>query len=172
MMCASSMVWPHIFTAMMLVSVASLSAPETTEPRSDALTHTQAVLAGTGSQRFDGYSGPRTFPKPGKTGSTAELSEDGYQAVAALGSNDEMKTFARRVLRTLSREVQDEGFFSGLVQFYSGEIAVQSFGRLREELIGADWTAPLKLKRHASTSTGFTGSTLETAPKDSATIAP
>lgn len=90
----------------------------------------------------------------------APLSEEGYQRVAALRSNNAMKMFTRRVLRALGREVSCEGGFDGFVPHYSGVFAVQSFERLRKELQNARWTSPSHLRKHADALTGLTFTSL------------
>lgn len=72
---------------------------------------------------------------------TAELSESGYQSVAALHSDTQMKTYARRVLASLDRTVFDENALSGFVQHFSGTLAVQSFAELVSELTKVTWAA-------------------------------
>jgi hypothetical protein len=83
-------------------------------------------------------------------GSTAKLSEEGYQRVVALRSNDEMKAFIRRVLSSEAREVKDESGLSGIVPFYSGVEGKRDLLSLKQELRTAIWvgggegrTAPL-----------------------------
>lgn len=89
----------------------------------------------------------------GLSGATAPISEDGYQLVARLRSNDEMKVFIQRVLASEARTVQDDAALSGIVPFYSGVSAVQSLRFLQAEIRnkeGSPWvgldvgrTAPL-----------------------------
>lgn len=77
-------------------------------------------------------------------GRTAALSEVGYQQIAH--SNHEMKrphmlAFARRILNAAGKVVTDEGALSGLMMWHDGEIAVQTYDRLRDELLRAEWVA-------------------------------
>lgn len=69
-------------------------------------------------------------------GAAAQLDQTGYAAVAATKSQDEMKTFTRRLLSTMKLRVADDSDakLSGLVQWYSGEKDVQDFARLEAEL--------------------------------------
>lgn len=68
------------------------------------------------------------------------LSEEGYQGVARLKSDEAMMSFVRRVLTTMDLEPADEGELSGFVPHFSGTKAVQTFDRLRGELASAPWT--------------------------------
>jgi len=68
-------------------------------------------------------------------GTRVGLSEKGYLDVARLRSNDEMKTFVKRFISELSLKVTDPGGLTGLVPYYSGRKAVQSFASLRIELL-------------------------------------
>jgi len=73
-------------------------------------------------------------------GSTAPLTEEGYQQVAALVSNHEMKAFAHRVLNSEARYVGNAGELTGAIHFYSGRRDVQDLATLKEELRKAWWT--------------------------------
>jgi hypothetical protein len=79
----------------------------------------------------------------GVSGSTADLSEEGYQLVAALKKNEEMKTFMNRILvgHGVPRKVQAgaEANFEALVPEFSGEKQVQSFAILKGALLNAPW---------------------------------
>jgi len=72
-------------------------------------------------------------------GRTAPLTDFGYQKVAALKSNAHMMAFARRILSLNSKVCSDEGALTGLIPYYSGEVAVQSFDQLTHELLSAPW---------------------------------
>ena len=50
-----------------------------------------------------------------------------------------MMAFIRRILDDDEREVTDEGMFKGVVPYYDGEQAVQSFDQLKTELNSASW---------------------------------
>eukprot|EP00928_Gymnodinium_smaydae_P053412 TRINITY_DN37402_c0_g1_i1.p1 TRINITY_DN37402_c0_g1~~TRINITY_DN37402_c0_g1_i1.p1 ORF type:complete len:637 (+),score=101.93 TRINITY_DN37402_c0_g1_i1:22-1932(+) len=68
------------------------------------------------------------------TGGTAPLSEQGYRAVVRLRDDFQMGNFVRRTAASLGLYVADEGRMAGLLPFYSGTKAVQSFASLRSEL--------------------------------------
>lgn len=67
-------------------------------------------------------------------GKTAPLSNQGYNAVAALGSNLEMAEFARRVAEDQHLEVKSERGLKGLVPYYSGDRTRHDFDTLAAEL--------------------------------------
>lgn len=93
---------------------------------------------------------------------TASLSEDGYQVIARLKSNEAMKAYMQRLLKVLGRQVSDEGGFAGFVPYFSGEIAAQNFDKLRQELLEAPWTTKMETQRHVDVKTGMIISTLLT----------
>lgn len=66
-------------------------------------------------------------------GRTAQLSEEGYAAVAARQSNVQMKEFIRRVASEKGMVVE-VGAMNGLVPHHSGKIATQSFDKLVTDL--------------------------------------
>jgi len=65
-------------------------------------------------------------------GNTVATTENGYQAVAGLRSDADMKAFIRRVLDKEARVVTDEAELTGLVPFYSGSQAVQNLDSLKK----------------------------------------
>jgi len=67
-------------------------------------------------------------------GSTADLSEEGYQSVAALKSTEEMEVFVRRVIEGEGLVVTGEHHLQGMVPFYSGHCATQSLDLLVQEV--------------------------------------
>jgi len=75
-------------------------------------------------------------PKMGP-GLTEPLNEDGYTAVSKLKSNEEMNVFIHRVVNHLGLEVKDRWGLLGLVPWYDGEDAKQSFAALTTEILGA-----------------------------------
>lgn len=79
--------------------------------------------------------------QPGMFGHTAPLTEQGYLAVAALKSNDDMKAYIHRVCESEARYVQDIAELNGVVPYFSGEKAVQSLANLQSELRRASWVA-------------------------------
>jgi len=70
-------------------------------------------------------------------GVTAATDEAGYQAVAKLKDDEEMKTFILRVIGDYDCQVDDESGFMGIVPWFSGTAAVQSFDKLEESLLFA-----------------------------------
>jgi len=72
-------------------------------------------------------------------GNSAALTEDGYQTLAVLKSNDEMLKYANRLMADKGMSCDDQAKLAGLLHFYSGAENVQSVARLLEELNAADW---------------------------------
>ena len=73
-------------------------------------------------------------------GNTAALTEEGYQQVADLKNNKEMKKFAHRILNSEARYVTNAAELTGAIHFYSGRMDVQDFATLKAELRKAWWT--------------------------------
>jgi len=75
------------------------------------------------------------------SGSAAAFTEDGYQLVASLRSNEQMETYVRRLLASDGMTVREEdrAELSGFVAYYSGTISRQSLKRLRTELATVPW---------------------------------
>lgn len=69
----------------------------------------------------------------------APLNEAGYQRVALLKSDGDMKTFIKRILAKLGYDVTDEGQLSGFSSYYSGTQAVQQYDKLEKELKVVPW---------------------------------
>ena len=95
------------------------------------------------SHKPSGWLAPR--------GSTAPLTEDGYQTVASLGSSLEMAEFAHRVANDLSFDVVKEEGLKGMVPYYSGERTKSNFTALKNEMHkvsskpdGTGWLVPRK----------------------------
>lgn len=70
-------------------------------------------------------------------GVTATTNEPGYEAVAKLKSDEEMKTFMLRVIEDYDCHVEDEGGLMGIVPWFSGTTAVQSLAQLVRALLFA-----------------------------------
>lgn len=70
----------------------------------------------------------------GLSGSTAPLTEEGYQLVAKLKNDDEMKSFIHRLLESEARTVQDEAGLNGVVPYHSGTKSVQTLDGLKAEI--------------------------------------
>mmetsp|Transcript_145505 Transcript_145505/g.253906 ORF Transcript_145505/g.253906 Transcript_145505/m.253906 type:complete len:290 (+) Transcript_145505:103-972(+) len=62
------------------------------------------------------------------------LSEQGYSFLSRLKDDREMQGFVRRVIDDLGLEIVDEGGLMGMVPYYSGKKAKQSFAALEAEL--------------------------------------
>lgn len=76
-----------------------------------------------------------------ETGVTADLSEDGYNKVAALHSDVQMKAFIRRAIVNAHLRMKAEAGLSGFVPYYSGRfLAPQSYARMLQDLQDASWT--------------------------------
>lgn len=71
------------------------------------------------------------------SGATAPLTEQGYQAVALQKDNMEMDKFVRRALMQMGKFVADEAGLQGVIPYYSGEKAVQSYSALEDEIKSA-----------------------------------
>lgn len=67
-------------------------------------------------------------------GRVASLSEDGYQAVAISQSRVAMQTYVMRVLDQEGLVVTKPKHLQGVLSYYDGECATQSFGNLIKEL--------------------------------------
>merc|ERR1719409_376347 len=72
-------------------------------------------------------------------GRSAPLNERGYQAVAKMNNIPHMRAYMRRILNNGNKKVVDEGAFAAMAPYYSGDIAVQNFDKLQEELLSAPW---------------------------------
>jgi hypothetical protein len=70
-------------------------------------------------------------------GAAAPLNEKGYKDVAKLRSFDEMQTFIRRAVADQGMHVIDEASLEGVVPYYSGAKATQSFAALSAEIYNA-----------------------------------
>jgi len=68
------------------------------------------------------------------SGESVPLSEQGYIQLAEQGDSVEMTKFVRRAAADMGLNIQDEGGLSGFAPWYSGEMDVQSWARLQEEL--------------------------------------
>jgi hypothetical protein len=95
------------------------------------------------SHKQNGWLAPR--------GSTAPLTEDGYQTVASLGSSLEMAEFAHRVANDLNFDVIKEEGLKGMVPYYSGERTKSNLTALKNEMMkvsskpdGTGWVVPRK----------------------------
>merc|ERR1719163_1730948 len=76
----------------------------------------------------------------GGFGSTAPLNQEGYEQVAALVSNKEMKKFAHRICKSEARYMSNLGDLTGAMHWYSGRRDVQDYESLKTELRRAWWT--------------------------------
>lgn len=65
---------------------------------------------------------------------SAALSEDGFQAVAALGHRELMRAYVRRVAKEEGLRITNEGALSGVLPYYTGECAKQSYSAIVREL--------------------------------------
>jgi hypothetical protein len=71
---------------------------------------------------------------PSMKASQVPLSEEGYKMIAKLKNEREMAFFVKRVADELGYEIVDEGSLNGVVPYYSGKKAIQSFVALTAEL--------------------------------------
>jgi len=67
-------------------------------------------------------------------GTTVDLTEEGYAAVAATCCVAEMEVFARRVVHNVGREICNEGGLSGVIGYHTCEKGVQTLARLIEDI--------------------------------------
>jgi len=95
------------------------------------------------SHKPNGWLAPR--------GSTAPLTEGGYQTVASLGSSLEMVEFAHRVANDMNFDVIKEEGMRGMVPYYSGERTRSNLTALKNEMVkvsskpdGTGWLVPRK----------------------------
>jgi len=65
---------------------------------------------------------------------TVSMSESGYKKVVKLESEHEMELFIKRVVDELGYKISDVGSLKGVIPYYSGKKAVQSYAALKEEL--------------------------------------
>merc|ERR1711957_724859 len=72
-------------------------------------------------------------------GRTAPLTEQGYQAMAKMKSEANMRAFVRRILNAEKKTVSDEEAFFAVAASYDGEVSTQSFEQLKTELLSAPW---------------------------------
>lgn len=72
-------------------------------------------------------------------GLSVPLTEEGYQQVAALKSDQSMEFFAVRILNSKGMESTNESELQGLVPWFSGSKAVQSFAKLGTEAMSKPW---------------------------------
>jgi len=70
-------------------------------------------------------------------GATAATDEAGYEAVAKLRDDEEMKTFILRVIEDYDCHVLDDDGLMGIVPWFSGTTAVQGLDKLEESLLFA-----------------------------------
>lgn len=76
------------------------------------------------------------------TGTSASLTEDGYQLVASLKNDAEMGAYIRRILASEGKQVRTnaDSEVDGFVPFFSGTRGTQSLRTLRHELQKVNWT--------------------------------
>lgn len=70
----------------------------------------------------------------GITGGTAPLNEVGYDLVAKMQSDDDMKIFIARLLSTEARHIKDEAGLDAIVPLFSGTKSRQDMKALKAEL--------------------------------------
>jgi len=66
---------------------------------------------------------------------TQPLDEDGFAEIADLRSNNQMERFVKRLASDMDLSIVDPGGLKGMVPFFSGQKATQSFVALQEELL-------------------------------------
>mmetsp|Transcript_124168 Transcript_124168/g.215229 ORF Transcript_124168/g.215229 Transcript_124168/m.215229 type:complete len:281 (-) Transcript_124168:25-867(-) len=67
-------------------------------------------------------------------GWNVDLNEKGYQAIAHLKDKTQMRIFVRRLVHNLGMGLKDEGGLEGVLPYYNGQAAVQTFSNLAAEL--------------------------------------
>eukprot|EP00928_Gymnodinium_smaydae_P012775 TRINITY_DN14658_c0_g1_i1.p1 TRINITY_DN14658_c0_g1~~TRINITY_DN14658_c0_g1_i1.p1 ORF type:complete len:943 (+),score=270.59 TRINITY_DN14658_c0_g1_i1:67-2895(+) len=84
----------------------------------------------------------RTLASAGQApGAICDLNDAGYSEVSALRDSKQMEIFARRVIAVHGGKLENDGDLRGMVPFYSGEAATQSFPVLVEELGRVPWVS-------------------------------
>merc|ERR1711879_905376 len=73
-------------------------------------------------------------PKKSGKAKSVSLNEAGYKTIANLHSEREMAAFVTRVAEELGYEIKSESKLNGVVPYYSGKKATQSFKALKSEL--------------------------------------
>jgi len=68
------------------------------------------------------------------SGASASLDEKGYKAVAKLKNQKQMMTFIKRIIDDRGLYLVDEGALTGIVPYYSGAKATQTFTALNDEI--------------------------------------
>merc|ERR1719162_1055173 len=99
------------------------------------------MLLQTHAERLNSQSNAESKSDHTGVGSAVPLTEKGYQLVADVKNDNEMKDFVFRVLEKEARYARDAAELSGLVPFYSGTQNVQSLESLKTELRDAPWVA-------------------------------
>jgi len=89
--------------------------------------------------RVDVEINSETHAVPRGVGSSVPTTEKGYQLVAELKDDNEMKAFVYRLVEKEARFVKDAAELSGMLPFYSGTQGVQSFESLKKELRDVPW---------------------------------
>merc|ERR1719359_1488399 len=84
------------------------------------------------------------------SGKTAPLNERGYKGVAKLRSQKQMEIYVRRLVASQGLYVVDDGALKGMVPYYSGAKATQSFKALTTEIEKAE-----KKKKHSWVSSTY-----------------
>jgi len=119
----------------------------TEEQEAEALAQNKAAfkeLTGEELQEDDGEETPEDVAEGSQEaeevipvhelGQKASLDEQGYKAVAAIKDNKQMEKFIRRAAQAVNMEIHDEGGLQGILPFYSGVKAVQTYEALLLEL--------------------------------------
>jgi hypothetical protein len=78
----------------------------------------------------------------GTVGKTAALSQAGYEKVASLKDDTEMKEYIKRVIDKYDCRVVNEGGLSGIVPWFSGTTMTQSLPQLEDTLLYAVLSSP------------------------------
>lgn len=90
---------------------------------------------------------PDEVPKSWTLAWTQPLNEEGYQGIVALGDQQAMATFIRRVVKNAGGTVLSEGDLQGMVPYFSGALWSQCFEALVEELRVCSWVEWASLVR-------------------------
>mmetsp|Transcript_86003 Transcript_86003/g.151906 ORF Transcript_86003/g.151906 Transcript_86003/m.151906 type:complete len:253 (+) Transcript_86003:91-849(+) len=80
---------------------------------------------------------PEKFPQrlASGTGSIAPLNNAGYVTVANTRDPQQMKAYVLRLVNAMGLQVRDHAGLLGVIPFYDGEKAIQSFASLKDELL-------------------------------------
>lgn len=118
------------------------SVGETTEHRRDHARQFVSLLS-------------KAKPKKGDLkADKVDLSESGYKTIAATEDSDEMAAFVTRVAEELGYEITSPAKLNGVVPYYNGKKAKQTFAALKHELAKTSLASKGWAKKAGAASSG------------------